>query len=105
MTINQHIEAAIAGLKAYNAMQSAWRENCRAGGYAAHFKDAPDISDHIRTELLEAIIAFDEDPVGSLAELQFQEECKAERSRELLPRASLFTDEQWDFANSRGLMA
>ena len=103
MTINQHIEAAIAGLKAYNAMQTAWRENCRAGGYASHFKDAPHISDHLLIEMLEAIVAFDDDPVETLRTIELENEHDDER--DYTGRFPLGTDAEFDFANSRGLVA
>lgn len=104
-SLTTHIKAAIAGLKAYNDIQAAWRANALAGGYAAHFKAAPTIPDHLYAELLTEIVRFDEDPVGSLAEHNFQEEMQAERELELMPRASLLTDAEWDFAASRGLSA
>lgn len=105
MTLTANIEAAIAGLKAYNDLQAAWRANALAGGYAAHFKAAPTIPDHLYAELLTEIVQFDEDPSGSLAEHHFQEEMQAERELELMPRASLLTDVEWDFATSRGISA
>ena len=99
--LTSHIEAAIAGLKAYNDIQSAWRANVKAGGYAAHFKDAPQIPDHLHIELLEAISAFDCDPQGTLDELRRQ----AKPCEGNLLHFSLPSDEEFDFATSRGLAA
>lgn len=105
LTLNDYASIAADALAAINAINQAWRANALAGGYAAHFKAAPTIPDHLYAELLNEIVRFDEDPSGSLAELNFQEEMQAERELELMPRASLLTDAEWDFATSRGLSA
>ena len=94
-SLTSHIEAAIAGLKAYNDLQAAWRANVQAGGYAAHFKDSPTIPDHLHIELLEAITAFDCDPQGTLDELRFQNE---PTERDYIAIA----DEQWDYYVAQG---
>ena len=101
MTITAHIEAAIAGIQAYNDLQAAWRANVKAGGYAAHFKDAPHIPDYLLTELLEVITDFDCDPQGTLDELRHEAEpCEGNLLHFPLP-----SDEEFDFATSRGLAA
>lgn len=94
-----HIEAAIAGIKAYNDLQSAWRANVKAGGYAAHFKDAPQIPDYLLTELLEVITDFDCDPQGTLDELRLQNE-PFERDYKGYIRIA---DEQWDYYTAQGV--
>lgn len=101
MTITKHIEAAIAGIKAYNDLEAAWRANVKAGGYAAHFKDAPHIPYHLHIELLQEIAAFDCDPQGTLDELRGEAEpCEGNFLHSPMP-----SDEDFDFATSRGLAA
>ena len=107
MTINQNIEAAIAGLKAYNDMQAAWRANANAGGYAAHFRDCPNIPDHLRIDLLEQIVRFDDEPAETLVTLQFELGIGEydDDGRDYTGRAPALSDAEFEFANSRGLLS
>ena len=103
MNINQNIEAAVTGLKAFNDLQAQWRANCKAGGYAKHFRNAPNISDDLRTALLKEIVRFDEDPVETLAQIEFELEWA--REPEYVGRFPRLSDEEFDFATSRGISA
>ena len=44
-TLNQHIADAIASLKAANDIQRAWSASARRNGYAAAFRDAPEVAE------------------------------------------------------------
>ncbi len=74
LTLNDYASIAADALAAINAINKTWTDSVKAGGYATHFRDCPSIHDDFHTELLEAIVGFDSEPVETLAELQFQNE-------------------------------
>lgn len=93
MTINEQAQAAITALNALNDFTAAWTASVKAKGYAAAFRDSPHMADHLRVELLEAIVAFDSDPLGTLDELRLHDEADA------------YDGGAWDFETSRGVLA
>jgi len=74
MTINEQAQAAINALNALNDFAAAWNESVKAKGYAAAFRESPRMADHLHRELLEAIVAFDEDALGTLVDLRLYDE-------------------------------
>ena len=69
-TLNQHIADAIASLKAANDMRRDWNANAKRNGYAAAFRNPPEIAGHLHTELLEEMVYYDDDAAGSLHEIR-----------------------------------
>jgi hypothetical protein len=87
VTLNDHVIAAIRSIEAANDIRSAH----------AHlpYREQPQVHDELLIQLLEAMIAFDEEPVGTLEELQREDDTFFGRS----PR---MTDEEWDYAVAIG---
>lgn len=75
-TLNQLAADAIEALALFNAenarQSKVWQASIKAGGYAAHFRQGPEIADHLQMELLENIVFYDDDAKGALEELRFQ---------------------------------
>lgn len=75
-TLNELATDAIKALAAFNAANAAatkaWQASIKAGGYAAHFKQCPDIADHLQIELLEELVFFDDDAKETLATIRHQ---------------------------------
>lgn len=103
LTLNDYASIAADALAAINAINTAWNQSVKRSGYAANFRDCPQIHDELHLALLTEIVQFDDEPVGTLAEINFQEEMQEERERELLPRASLLSDEEWDYRVAQGI--
>ena len=101
LTLNDYARIATDALAAITTERQAWNKRILSSGDAAHVKAMPRIHDEIELQLYEAINDFDVDAAGTLAELQFQNE---PRERDLLC-FPLPTDEEFDFATSRGLAA
>ena len=101
LTLNDYASIAADALAAINAINAAWSKSERAGGYAANFRTRPSIHEELELQLYEAITDFDCDPQGTLDELRFQNEPRESDLRHW----PLPTDEEFDFATSRGLAA
>ena len=95
-------QAAIDALALFNAerdrQQTAWAMSKFGKAFRGN---GPCISDEQQEALLTQIVHYDDDAAGTLAEIQFQNE---PRERDLL-QWPLPTDEEFDFATSRGLTA
>ena len=94
--MRKDIEAAIAGLRAINDAIYEWNVKRAAGGFAAHFRDRPQIDDHLHMELLAEIVRFDDEPAGTLEQLEFEAEW--EREPDIIGRGVALSDEEWDYA-------
>lgn len=107
-TLDQAAQVAIDALAYINAQRKAWTDNAKRGGYAAHFSSAPQISDDLHMALLDEVVFWDEDPKGSLEEMRFQLGMDNDGS-EIEPatygRFPRLSDEAFDYATSRGLVA
>ena len=101
LTLNDYASIAADALAAITTERQAWNKRILSSGYAANARSRPSIHDDFELQLYEAINDFDVDAAGTLAELQFQNE---PRERDLLC-FPLPTDEEFDFATSRGLAA
>mgnify|MGYP001608419328 CR=1 FL=1 len=103
-TLNQLAADAIKALAAFNAANAsatkAWQASIKAGGYAAHFKQCPDIAEHLQIELLEEIVFYDDDAKGTLEEMRFQNSAEVEPA--IIGRVRL-SDVEFDYATSRGI--
>ena len=94
--MRKEMEAAIAGLRAINDAIYTWNVNRAANGYAAHFRDRPQIDHDLYMELLGEIVRFDDEPAGTLEQLEFEAEW--EREPEIIGRGVVVSDEEWDYA-------
>lgn len=94
--MRKDVEAAIASLRAINDAIYNWNVSRAANGYASHFRDRPTIDDDLHMELLAEIVRFDDEPAGSLEQLQFEAEW--EREPEIIGRGIFASDEEWDYA-------
>lgn len=102
-TLNELAAAAIEAFALFNAenarLSKAWHDSVKAGGYAAHFKQRPEIAEHLQMELLENIVFYDDDAKATLDELRWQNQTD---DKPTLGRVRL-SDAEWDFATSRGV--
>lgn len=107
-TLDQAAQIATDALAYINAQHKAWVDSAKRGGYASHFSTAPQISDDLHMALLEEVVFWDEDAKGSLEEARFQLGMDNDGS-ELEPatygRFPRLSDEAFDYASSRGLVA
>jgi hypothetical protein len=97
--MRKDIEAAIAGLRAINDAIYNWNVNRAAGGYASHFRSRPQMDHDLYMELLAEIVRFDDEPAGTLEQLQFEAEW--EREPEIIGRAPAMYDEEWDYLTAK----
>lgn len=103
-TLNQLATDAIAALAAFNAANAAatkaWQASIKADGYAAHFKQCPDIAEHLQIELLEEIVFYDDDAKETLATIRRQNSTDDEPS---FGRVRL-SDAEWDYQAAIGAL-
>lgn len=87
VTLNDHVITAIRSLEAANEIRSA----------NAHlpYLERPQVHDDLLIQLLEAMIAFDEEPQGTIEELTREDE-------EYMTRFPLPDDAEWDYAVAIG---
>ena len=101
-TLNDLARTAIDALAAINAINSAWTDSVKRGGYAANFRDAPRISDDLLEALYEEIVFFDAEAAETLSEIRFQNEPTDADYAGIWPTPS---DAEFDFASTRGMAA
>ena len=87
VTLNDHVITAIRSLEAANEIRSA----------NAHlpYLEQPQVHDDLLIQLLEAMIAFDEEPQGTIEELTREDE-------QFMTRFPLPDDAEWDYAVAIG---
>jgi hypothetical protein len=87
VTLNDHVIAAIRSLEAANDIRAAH----------AHlpYREQPQVHDELLIQLLEAMIAFDEEPQGTIEELTREDE-------QYITRFPLPDDAEWDYAVAIG---
>jgi hypothetical protein len=87
VTLNDHVIAAIRSLEAANDIRAAH----------AHlpYREQPQVHDELLIQLLEAMIAFDEEPQGTIEELTREDE-------QYMNRFPLPDDAEWDYAVAIG---
>ena len=92
--INKLAQAAIDALVAINAIHKDWLEQLKLkSGHGQYISTRPEIAEHLHIELLEAIIDFDCDPMGSLAEFEMH----------VLDEPDVYDGGRFDYLTSRGV--
>jgi len=92
--INELAQAAIDALQAINAIHKEWRDTLATkSGHGQYVRRRPEIADHLNIELLEAITDFDCDPMGTLAEIELQNEDESDD----------YDGGRFDYLTSRGV--
>ena len=83
VTLNDHVASAIKSLEAANEI--------RAAHASLPYSQQPQVHDELLIQLLEAMIAFDEEPQGTIEELTREDE-------QFMTRFPLPDDAEWDYA-------
>ncbi len=92
--INELAQAAIDALQAINAIHEEWRDTLATkSGHGQYVRRCPEIADHLYVELLEAITDFDFDPMGTLEEIELQNEDESDD----------YDGGRFDYLTSRGV--
>ena len=99
MSLETLAQAVVDALAAYNAENERIRTEWKGSGYGKHFKSPPTVSDDTLIEMLEHIVAFDEDPTGTLEQLVWENE---PRERDIVGSWPSPTDAEWDYAAAKG---
>ena len=87
VTLNDHVASAIKSLEAANEI--------RAAHASLPYSQQPQVHDALLIQLLEAMIAFDEEPQGTIEELTREDE-------QYITRWPLPDDAEWDYAFAIG---
>ena len=87
VTLNEHVASAIKSLEAANEI--------RAAPASLPYSQQPQVHDELLIQLLEAMIAFDEEPQGTIEELTREDE-------QFMTRFPLPDDAEWDYAVAIG---
>ena len=87
VTLNEHVASAIKSLEAANEI--------RAAHASLPYSQQPQVHDDLLIQLLEAMIAFDEEPQGTIEELTREDE-------QFMTRFPLPDDAEWDYAVAIG---
>lgn len=87
VTLNDHVASAIKSLEAANEI--------RAAHASLPYSQQPQVHDELLIQLLEAMIAFDEEPQGTIEELTRENE-------QFMTRFPLPDDAEWDYAVAIG---